>query len=70
MYCNSFQRKNGQLDEEGLKISGEILAVNPDFYTLWNFRKEIFVSLQEKRYKSVTFDSIHFVGNEFTAIFT
>lgn len=43
------KRENGEYDEEGLKITGEILAVNPDFYTLWNFRKEIFVHFLQTR---------------------
>ncbi|XP_076079936.1 geranylgeranyl transferase type-2 subunit alpha-like isoform X2 [Mytilus galloprovincialis] len=43
------KRENGEYDEEGLKITGEILAVNPDFYTLWNFRKEIFVNFLQTR---------------------
>ncbi|KAK6171224.1 hypothetical protein SNE40_019459 [Patella caerulea] len=45
------KRNNREFDEEALKITGEILAVNPDFYSLWNFRKEIFNDFKEKRPK-------------------
>ncbi|CAE1319070.1 RABGGTA [Acanthosepion pharaonis] len=45
-----FEKRNNQiLDEEGLKLSLEVLLANPDFYTLWNFRKDIFFSLKESR---------------------
>ncbi|KAJ8306025.1 hypothetical protein KUTeg_016570 [Tegillarca granosa] len=45
------KRKKGEHDEEGLKITGEILAVNPDFYSLWNFRKEIYLYILDNRNK-------------------
>jgi geranylgeranyl transferase type-2 subunit alpha len=35
------KRKNGEYDKEGLDVTANILAANPDFYTLWNFRREI-----------------------------
>ncbi|XP_061192641.1 geranylgeranyl transferase type-2 subunit alpha-like [Saccostrea echinata] len=43
------KRLNGEFDEEGLKITGEILSVNPDFYSLWNYRKEIFLFMKENK---------------------
>lgn len=42
------KRKLGQLDKEGLELSSQILGANPDFATLWNFRREIFLHLQEE----------------------
>lgn len=45
-----FEKRNNQvLDEEGLQLSAEVLLANPDFYTLWNFRKDIFLSFKESR---------------------
>ncbi|GFN95247.1 geranylgeranyl transferase type-2 subunit alpha-like [Plakobranchus ocellatus] len=35
--------------KELLHLCGEVLAVNPDFYTLWNFRKEVFLQLQKSK---------------------
>ncbi|CAL1532309.1 unnamed protein product [Lymnaea stagnalis] len=47
-----FEKKiNGELDEELLLLSGEVLAVNPDFYTLWNYRKETFLELKKIKSK-------------------
>ncbi|GAB1610385.1 geranylgeranyl transferase type-2 subunit alpha-like, partial [Argonauta hians] len=43
------KRSNGVFDEKGLGLCGEVLLVNPDFYTLWNFRKEILLSFKEHR---------------------
>ncbi|CAG5118074.1 unnamed protein product [Candidula unifasciata] len=45
------KKKNGELDEELLLVSAEVLAVNPDFYTLWNYRKETFLELQKTKSK-------------------
>ncbi|XP_052816864.1 geranylgeranyl transferase type-2 subunit alpha-like [Mya arenaria] len=43
------KRKNGEYDEEGLKLTGDILAMNSDFSTLWNYRKEIFLHMKDNR---------------------
>lgn len=45
------KREEQTCDEEGLKVAEEILRSNPDFSTLWNFRREIFLSYQEERPK-------------------
>ncbi|PIK43719.1 putative geranylgeranyl transferase type-2 subunit alpha [Apostichopus japonicus] len=45
------KRAEKQYDQEGLKIAEEILRSNPDFYSLWNFRREVFVSFREQRPK-------------------
>ena len=34
------REKNQELLDECFKLTGEILAINPDFYTVWNIRKE------------------------------
>ena len=43
------QRQNGELDEEGLRLTGQLLIVNPDFYTLWNYRRETLQHLKDDR---------------------
>ncbi|XP_064598970.1 geranylgeranyl transferase type-2 subunit alpha-like [Liolophura sinensis] len=43
------KRKNGEYDSEALHITGEILSANPDVYSLWNFRKEIFEAWKEQK---------------------
>ena len=43
-----FQREASEYDAQMLNISGEILSVNPDFYTLWNIRKETITILKEE----------------------
>ena len=48
-----FQRVNKEYDEEGLKITGEILALNPDFSSLWNYRKEILLQLKDQKLVSL-----------------
>ncbi|CAM4644895.1 unnamed protein product [Lepidochelys olivacea] len=40
------KRKMGQLDKEALELTNQILGVNPDFATLWNFRREIIFRLE------------------------
>jgi hypothetical protein len=37
-------KRAGKYDEEGLKLSMKVLELNPEFYTAWNFRREIFSS--------------------------
>lgn len=41
------KRKNGQLDDEMMQITGQILSRNPDVYTLWNIRKECILKMAE-----------------------
>ncbi|XP_021342299.1 geranylgeranyl transferase type-2 subunit alpha-like [Mizuhopecten yessoensis] len=59
------KRKNKEFDEEGLKLSGELLGVNPDIYSFWNFRREIFIDLQDKREEAelqkLLQDELHFL---------
>ncbi|KAG7172086.1 Geranylgeranyl transferase type-2 subunit alpha-like [Homarus americanus] len=40
------KRSSGTHDEEGLKITAQLLAANPDAATLWNFRREILLALK------------------------
>lgn len=55
-----FQRKNNELDEESLQISGQLLSANPDIYTLWDFRKEILLYLKDSMYV-ISFSFLHFL---------
>ena len=49
MVFHFFQRKNGEMDKESLSLSEQVLAANPDFSTLWNFRREIFLHKRDKK---------------------
>ncbi|ETE64468.1 hypothetical protein L345_09764, partial [Ophiophagus hannah] len=42
------KRKLGQLDKEALELSNKVLGANPDFATLWNFRRETFLYLEKE----------------------
>lgn len=42
------KRANQEYDKEALEITGQILGASPDFYTLWNYRKEILLQFKEK----------------------
>ncbi|XP_060082379.1 geranylgeranyl transferase type-2 subunit alpha-like [Ylistrum balloti] len=59
------KRKNKDFDDEGLKISGQILIVNPDVYSFWNFRREIFIHLRDQREETelqkLFEDELHFL---------
>lgn len=41
------KRKANELDSELITLTGNILISNPDFYTLWNVRKQCFLSALE-----------------------
>ncbi|XP_028392827.1 geranylgeranyl transferase type-2 subunit alpha-like [Dendronephthya gigantea] len=43
------KRKNGELDEEALSLTGQLLHANPDFYSLWNYRREVLEHLKNER---------------------
>ncbi|KXJ18539.1 geranylgeranyl transferase type-2 subunit alpha isoform X2 [Exaiptasia diaphana] len=43
------KRRNNEMDKEALELTEQILAANPDFTTLWNFRRETFLAFKEKR---------------------
>ncbi|XP_047663308.1 geranylgeranyl transferase type-2 subunit alpha [Tachysurus fulvidraco] len=40
------KRSNSELDEEALQLTQQLLASNPDFATLWNYRREILLHLE------------------------
>lgn len=42
-------RKHDTYDMNSLKICTNILMLNPDIYTLWNYRKEVILIKKEKR---------------------
>ncbi|CAG2180746.1 unnamed protein product, partial [Oppiella nova] len=35
------RRARREYDSESLATSAQLVSVNPDFYTVWNFRREI-----------------------------
>ncbi|KAM9330729.1 geranylgeranyl transferase type-2 subunit alpha [Gastrophryne carolinensis] len=43
------KREAGQLDKEALDLTTQILALNPDFASLWNLRREVFLALGNER---------------------
>ena len=42
------KRKNGELDDEILQLTGQVLVENPDIYTFWNVRKETILVIKNK----------------------
>ena len=42
------KRKNREYDKEALEVTGELLGANPDFNTLWNFRREVLAFMKEQ----------------------
>uniref|UniRef100_A0A8D0CY05 Geranylgeranyl transferase type-2 subunit alpha n=1 Tax=Sander lucioperca TaxID=283035 RepID=A0A8D0CY05_SANLU len=45
----TFKRKEGICDDEALQITQQLLSSNPDFATLWNYRREILMHLETVR---------------------
>ena len=45
------------MDSQSLAITGQLVSVNPDFYTIWNFRREILVCLKSEE-NDESFDKI------------
>ncbi|CAG10947.1 unnamed protein product, partial [Tetraodon nigroviridis] len=43
------KRKEGILDEEALLLTQQLLSSNPDFATLWNYRREILEHLETEK---------------------
>jgi len=39
-------KRESKHDEESLKMSMKVLEINPEFYSAWNFRRQILSSLQ------------------------
>lgn len=42
----TWQRKEGIWDDEALQLTQQLLSSNPDFATLWNYRREILMHLE------------------------
>ena len=38
------------MDKEALSLTEQVLGANPDFSTLWNFRREIFLHMKNEKY--------------------
>ncbi|RXN02775.1 geranylgeranyl transferase type-2 subunit alpha [Labeo rohita] len=45
------KRSAGEHDEEALQLSQQLLSSNPDFATLWNYRREVLLHLETLREK-------------------
>ncbi|KAA0706755.1 Geranylgeranyl transferase type-2 subunit alpha [Triplophysa tibetana] len=45
------KRSAGENDEEALQLTQQLLSSNPDFATLWNYRREILMHLETLREK-------------------
>uniref|UniRef100_A0A3Q2GAD0 Geranylgeranyl transferase type-2 subunit alpha n=1 Tax=Cyprinodon variegatus TaxID=28743 RepID=A0A3Q2GAD0_CYPVA len=43
------KRKDGVFDDEALQLTQQLLSSNPDFATLWNYRREILLHLETVR---------------------
>jgi len=43
------KRKNSELDDEILELTGKVLVENPDIYTFWNIRKETLLKIKHER---------------------
>jgi hypothetical protein len=41
------QRANGEMDSQAMEMISAMLTQNPDFATLWNFRREIMLKNME-----------------------
>lgn len=50
------KRQNQELDDELLHISSQILQSNPDYTTIWNIRREVFMVHFSKSLKKTTED--------------
>uniref|UniRef100_A0A8C8GXI1 Geranylgeranyl transferase type-2 subunit alpha n=1 Tax=Oncorhynchus tshawytscha TaxID=74940 RepID=A0A8C8GXI1_ONCTS len=46
------KRLEGVLDDEALQLTQQLLSSNPDFATLWNYRREILLHLETKMYEA------------------
>uniref|UniRef100_A0A8C7W788 Geranylgeranyl transferase type-2 subunit alpha n=1 Tax=Oncorhynchus mykiss TaxID=8022 RepID=A0A8C7W788_ONCMY len=46
------KRMEGVLDDEALQLTQQLLSSNPDFATLWNYRREILLHLETKMYEA------------------
>jgi len=43
------KRKAREFTEESLDLTTQLLSINPEFYTMWNFRREILLDFFEKQ---------------------
>ncbi|XP_029844050.2 geranylgeranyl transferase type-2 subunit alpha isoform X2 [Ixodes scapularis] len=50
------KRRSGELDDELLRITGQVLQSNPDDSTLWNIRREVFEKYFDKGSKHTAED--------------
>lgn len=40
-HSNNSQRENNDYSSAAFNLTGSILDLNPEFYTIWNYRREI-----------------------------
>lgn len=54
------KRQDGELDQEALDLTAEVLIINPDLGTFWNFRREVLLKMEQE--KSVSERGLLFGG--------
>eukprot|EP01133_Synstelium_polycarpum_P007478 gene7478-8749_t len=39
-------KESGELNEAGLAVSKKVLEINPEYYSIWNYRRDLFVHFE------------------------